>query len=388
MNTVSSTAADLAGPPFGRVERLLNELQDSWSSLADISHRLIESSRAVRVSDNLPSTLAETTEQYKKITGQLLVEPLDQFGRLRPISRSLEAMQEFDRGAPQPAARLRAKIDQRFQSLMIEGALDLCEPWRTRRSDGTEQEWLIWESRIVKRDKRADDLLRAYGEWATTEEANKSEPQYSQDRERQKRMELWWRRQTTVSTVHDMDVAFRELGLTWLEAAEQQVASLRREREAIITLIEKMLEWIAAGAHAGTKTPLESMLLASYDERLRGWSNLVEEDASKRLPEKAEVIALGRLSDWRTMRPREAFLSAFTTFCQSATAQSVRTYWERTAEIVREASRSKEIIDYWRGAAPSHGDQAQALFAKALNNAANLLSEQLRTPVSDAAAEF
>ena len=75
---------------------------------------------------------------------------------------------------------------------MIEGALDLCEPWRTRRSDGTEQEWLIWESRIAKRDKRADDLLRAYRKWARTEEANKSEPQYSQDRERQKRMELWW----------------------------------------------------------------------------------------------------------------------------------------------------------------------------------------------------
>jgi len=387
MNTASSTAGDLAGPPFRRVERLLIELQESWSSLADISHRLLETSRAVPVSDNLPGTLRESSDQYKNITSKLLIEPLDQFGRLRPIARSLEALQEFDRGAAQPVVRTRARIDQRFQSLVIEAALDLCEPWRTRRSDGTEEERLIWETRVATRDKRADDLLRAYREWAATAEDDKTEPRYDQDREGQKRMELWWRRQLAVSTMHDMEVAFRELGITWLRVAEQQVASLRSEREEIITLIERMLEWIAAGAPGGTKTPVESMLLASYDERLRGWSNLVEEDASQRLPETAEVIALGRLSHWRTMRPREAFLSAFTTFCQSATAESVRAYWEQTAQIVREASRSKEIIDYWRGAAPNQGDQAQALFAKAVSNAGNLLSEQLQTPVSDESLE-
>jgi len=362
------------------VERLLERLHQSWSALSDITDQLIATSQAARSPEDLPQTLKKTHDQYETLTRLLLTEPVEQFARLRPIRRSLEAMQECDREASPTAVRSRAPIDERFQSLLAHAALDLCEPWRIRRSGGTEKEWLVWEKRADKRNRSAQGLLGAYRKWAAKPQNKEGK---SADSERPTRYELWWRRQTAVSTMHEMELAFRDLGLSWLNFAESLVASLRREREEILTLTEKMVRWIADGARAASKAPVESMLLATYDERLRGWSGLIQEEAAKQLPESAEVIANVRPARWRKVRPREAFLSAFTTFCQPGMTQSVREYWEDTARIAREASRSKEIIDYWRQAAESQGDQGQALFADARENAASVLAEQLRAPASD-----
>jgi AAA ATPase domain len=381
---VVSVAPDLRAPTPRGLERLLSELHESWSTLADISRRLVETSQATRLSEDPPKTLAQTIERYERTTCGLLIGPVEEFARVRPIRRSLEAMQEFDREASGAAVRLRARTDLRFQALMAEAALDLCEPWRIRRSGGTQEEWQLWGRRIGKREKRGQELLAAYQKWATkAEKKNKVE---LEDSKRQERVELWWRKQNAVSTMHEMETAFRDLGVMWLKAAEELVVSLRQEREEVLGLAEKMVGWITAGAKAGTVAPIESMLLASCEERLRAWSGQVENEASKRLPEKAELIDPGRPSRWRTMQPREAFHSAYTSFCQPAMAESARAEWERTARIVREASRSKEIIDYWRDTASSQGERGEALFAEACNNAAHVLAE-LQKPASEETIE-
>src|SRR5215469_698735 len=131
----------------------------------------------------------------------------------------------------------------------------------------------------------------------------------------------------------------------------------------------------------GNDGAVGSMLLASCDERLRGWSAQIEAESGKRLPESAEVLATAATSRWRTMQPREAFHSAYVAFCETPITASVREYWDGTARIVREASRSREIIDYWRGAA-GQGEEGQALLEEARNNAAHVLAEQLQVPTS------
>lgn len=286
-------------------------------------------------------------------------------------------MQEFDREASGNAVRSRARIDLRFQAVITEGGLDLCEAWRIRRSGGTEEEWLVWEKRLARRDKHAEELLAAYRKWAAT--PDKVAPE---DPGRQKRMEVWWRQQTAVATMHTMETAFRDLALVWLKSAQDLVANLRRERDEVLVLTRKSAEWVADGAQAGTTAPVESMLLASCDERLRGWSAQIEEEAGKRLPESAEVLATAATSRWRTMQPREAFHSTYVAFCETPITASAREYWDETARVVREASRSREIIDYWRGAAAGQGEEGQALLEEARNNAAHVLAEQLQVPTS------
>ena len=128
------------------------------------------------------------------------------------------------------------------------------------------------------------------------------------------------------------------------------------------------------------------MLLATCDERLRSWSVFIEEQAGKRLPEKAELNSPARSDHFRTMRPRQAFLATFAALCQPAMRQSVGNYWEGTAKVVREASRAKEIVDYWRVESADRGDQSQ-LFDQARNNAAGALAEQLNVSSSSEEVE-
>ena len=365
-------------------ERLVAQLQASWSAISEISDRLVQASKALRTMRERSAILVQTRERYETVACLLLVDPTEQFARLRPIRQSLEAMQEFDRQASGASVRARGQIDADFQSLLCSAGLDLCEAWRIRRSAGTEKEWLDWEGGISKRSKRAADLLANYRKWASGAADKAGETR--EDKDRQKRVELWWRRQTAVTTMHEIEVAFRDLGIGWLDSANKVVESLRQERAEILSLAEKMAEWIKSGADTGTVAPVESMLLATCEERLRSWSNLIEEEAGKLLPETAELISQRSKTHLRTMRPRAAFLSTFNTFCEPAMRQSVQEYWEGTARIVREASRSKEIIDYWRAAATGQEQQAQ-LFEQARNNAGSVLLAQLQVSTSSEALE-
>ena len=365
------------------LDRLLSELNESWTSLASVDQKLLDASKEVRGQGDLPNTLVQTREQYERETRLLLIEPTEQFARLQPIRRSLEAMQEFDRDATGAGVRARTSLDERFQFLLAEGAGDLCEPWRIRRSGGTEAEWLVWERRLAKRSKRAEGLLAAYQKWAEKAGTKTGE---AKDKKRQQRTEQWWRRQTAVTALHEIEVAYRDLELLWLTTAESLVESLRQERKEVLSQAEKMLEWLRED-HEDTRAPVESMFLAACDERLRGWSGVVEEEAAKRLPEKAEILVPGRVPRFRTMKPRASFLSALATFSKPGMGPAVRDYWERTAHIVREAGRSKEILDYWREAAAQRGDDRKALLEESRNNAAAVLAEQLQNPDIDDSLE-
>lgn len=165
MLRTASIAPEFSKPASSGVERLLAELQSAWTALAEISNRILQVSKDLRRGRDPSVVLAQTRERYVNMTRLLLVEPTQQVARLRPIRRSLEAMQEFDREASPASVRARAPIDMRFQAVLSDAALDICEAWRIRRSGGTEEEWLAWEESISKRAKQAEDLLARYQKW-------------------------------------------------------------------------------------------------------------------------------------------------------------------------------------------------------------------------------
>jgi hypothetical protein len=355
--------------------RFVFQLKAAWEDLSQIGDRLVQASKQLHGTRERPNHLVQTRERYEDEGALLLLEPTEEFARLRPIRRSLEAMQEFDRQASAVSVRAREHTDAEFQPLLCAAGLDLSEAWRIRQSAGTEKEWLDWEQRLSKRATRAKHLLARYEKWASSA-ANKAGPT-EQDDHRHKRMELWWRQQGAVTTVHEIEGAFHALRIGWLDTADKLTKSLRQERAEILLLADKMIEWIICGADTSTAAPVDSMLLATCDERLRSWSNLVEEEARRVLPEKAELLLPRHGIHFRIVPAREAFLATFTTFCEPAMRQFVGEYWEGTAKVVREASRAKEIVDYWRAEASGRGDQTE-LFDQARNNAAGVLAEQLR----------
>ena len=371
---MASFTQEISIAPGSGAARLISQLEATWDDISKITDQLVQASKALHAVQERPNSLLQSREQYRNEANALLTEPTAQFARLRPLRRSLEAMQEFDRQASPGALRAREHIDAEFQNLLCAASLDLGEAWRIRQSNGTEKEWLDWEQRLSKQAARAKDLLGKYRKWSTGA-ANKTGGT-QKDQQRHKRVEGRWRQQTAVATLHEMEAAFCELRVGWLNAASKLVESLREERAEILSLSQKMVDWITAGADTSTPAPVESMLLATCDERLRSGSSLMDEEAGKLLPEKAELISPHRKNHFRTMHPREAFLSTLNTFCQPAMRQSVGEYWEGSAKVVREASRSKEIIDYWRAEAVDRGQQTE-LFDQARNNAASVLVEQL-----------
>jgi hypothetical protein len=380
---VVSFASVSAMPPATGAARLVFQLEAAWNDLSKINDRLVQASKELRGTQEAPHGLLQTRQRFEREADLLLIEPTEQFTRLRPVQRSLEAMKEYDRQSPGDSVRARARIDAEFQDLLNSAGLDLCEAWRIRLSAGTTKEWLDWELRVNTRTVRGRGLLERYREWSTTN-ANKI-GESAKDEERQQQVDMWWRRHTGVVTTHEIEVGFHNLRVSWLDTAREVTESIRQERTEIASLTGQMIEWVRSGADSRSSAPVDSMLLAACDERLRSWSTMVEEDAGRRLPERVELNSLLRENHFRSMRPRESFLATFRTFCQPAMQNAVGDYWEGTAKVVREASRAKEIVDYWRGETAGSGDQSQ-LFDQARSNAASVLAEQLK--VSDSSEEL
>jgi len=378
---LATPSGEVVRPARRGTERLCSELQTAWEVIADLTSKLAESSSNLRGSGRITGTLGEVLEQYESDGRILLVEPVEAFLRLRPVRRSLEAMQEFDQEAGASVVKSRAKLDTRFQTLLAKAALDLCEAWRIRRGGGHEDEWKNWEERRTKRAAQAAVLLEQYGKWARG--AGSSAGKDVQDPTRQRRVETWWRQQRGVNALLEMEVALYELGLKWFDLTTGLVTGIREERKDVFAIAHRMVDWIETGAVAGTSAPVEAMQLATPDERLRGLAHHIQEEAEKRLAEQSELVRPGRWTTWRTVKPRAAFLAAFETYCRRLMQEIVAQYWEGTAAVGREASRAKEIVDYWREASRAHKGQEDSLFADARHNAAVMLGDQLQTPASE-----
>ena len=294
-----------------------------------------------------------TRERYETETSLLLLQPLEHFLRILPIRRSLEAMQECDQDVPAGALRARTRIDSRFQRVLAQTALDLCEPWRIRRGGDNEDEWRDWEQRRATRAKEVPALLEQYARWA--DNAGKSARRPGA-RPKSGQREMWWRQHTRPCRAARNGDRFLRTG-TCMVRRDGRFRCAAFKRSAAKFCPEQARHCIGSRPEplAGSARPLE---LASPQERIREWTHRIEAEASRRLPDRVELVIPGRLPRWRTMAAREAFLTAFTTYAQAPMSQIVEDYWNGSAKIVREVGRAREIIEYWRDAS-SPGRQAR-----------------------------
>jgi hypothetical protein len=142
-----------------------------------------------------------------------------------------------------------------------------------------------------------------------------------------------------------------------------------------------MVDWMSGGAEAGSPAPIESFQLATPDERLRAWAHSLEQENAKRFSESVELVQPSRNPVWRSVRARQLFLDCFASSAHGPVRRTIEQYWEQTATVVREAGRSREIINYWRAAA--NDANTEQLFAEARHNATTVLLDQLQTPIKD-----
>ncbi len=337
----------------GAAQRLHSELRQVVKDLGALSDRLRQYSLPLRGETEPPSTLAEVKARFESTSRILVVEPIEQYLRLRPIQRSLEALAEFRR----EAGASDSSLDARLQPVLADMALDLCEPWRILRSGGGPEDWQEWDERQASQRQEAAEIVEEYARWAGTAVASPRKEGPDQK---------WWRQQRAVISVFEMELAVRELGVLWLVETEHLVNSLRAERAGIEDVARQTIHW------ATSEGPMtEAPPMASPDERLNQWAQRIEEATTNRLPDATKLVEPGRRPKWRRVRPREAFLSSLALNGRRALEVLVEGYWERGASIARDVIRARELVEYWR----ESGDTELLLEARA--NAGAMLSARL-----------
>lgn len=351
-------------------DRLCAELQAAWQVLARLSEEISQASTSLRETPNFSGTLQDTQIWYSEISQQLLASPIEQLLKLRPTHRALEALHTCDREIATDAIRARTRIDSRFQRLLVQATLDLCEPWRIWRGGNHVAEWQAWEQRRRTSAKEALALLDRYKVWA----ARSVTDPHPQDETALKNSpaEMWWRQQHAVTAVLEMELACRDLTVAWFNATQRLASDIYTEREAIISNASATLSWLEAGAAA----PPQEIGLVSPDERLRAWSSPVEDTAAQRLPEQVEVWLGGARPRWRSIAARASFLRAFDTYARAPMQAIVAESWGSSAAVVREVEQAREIVAYWSEGSSASASEADQLLAEARQNAIAILREQ------------
>src|ERR1700754_1539392 len=91
--------------------RLVFHLEAAWEDFSKINDRLIQAAKEFCGAREPSFGLLQVRDQYEYESRLLLIEPIEQYVRLRPIRHSLEAMQEFDKQASAIALRARDPFD-------------------------------------------------------------------------------------------------------------------------------------------------------------------------------------------------------------------------------------------------------------------------------------
>jgi hypothetical protein len=185
---------------------------------------------------------------------------------------------------------------------------------------------------------------------------------------------MWWRQHRAVTATLQMEVAFRDLTLVWLNSSENLSTEMQREREAIQTNAAETIRWLEDSA----SEPAEEAGLISVEERLRRWASPVESETARLLPESVEILRLGIRSRLRSVPSQACFLRVFETYIRAPMLAIIKQSWAASAGILREVWQAREIVTYWR-ASPESSSESSELVAEAKHNATALLREQLQS---------
>jgi hypothetical protein len=361
-------------PARRAADRLLTKLQAAWQDLSNCTDAIAQASIPAQQESTPAGSLRAVHAWYDETTRGLLAAPLAQFLQLQPIRNALEALSACDQEITANAIRSRTGIDRRFQRLLILAALDLCEPWRIWRAGNHPAEWSAWHKRSDAHNKKASALLDRYARWTKS-----AASAVAKDGTKLMHAEsdMWWRQHRALLATIQLELALRDLNLTWFAAAQDFVSDVCHERETLQSFREATCLWLEEGARPDDAISENSFALITPEERLRAWTAPVEALARAQLPERVELLSALQRPRLRTVAARSSFLRAFDTYGRVPVQSIIEDAWHQSARVVREVEQAKEMISYWTEASSARPDEAAALLAEARHNALATLTGQI-----------
>jgi hypothetical protein len=212
--------------PRNAADRLVIKLRTAWQNLSSCTDRVMQAATVAQQAAAEPRSLQEIRNWYEETTAQLLIDPLEQFLRLQPVKDALDAVSMHDPDIPASALNSRARIDGRFQRILIATALDLPEPWRIFRAGNNAAELQSWHKRREAHNKQASAVLDRYAQWAqkaTGEEKKKDRAP------RDPRSDVWWQQHRALLESLQLEMAWRNLTLIRFSTTEALISDVDRE---------------------------------------------------------------------------------------------------------------------------------------------------------------
>jgi AAA ATPase domain len=366
--------------PRNAADRLVLKLRTAWQDLRSCTDG---AAQAAAVGKQAPADLQNLQDMrawYEETSRQLLMAPLERFLKLQPIKSALDALSMRDPEISTRALNARSRIDRKLQRILIATALDLPELWRIFRVGNNVAESQSWQKRREAHNKEASVVLDHYARWA---QKAIGEEKKREEASRDPRNDLWWRQHRALLETLQVEMAWRNLTLTWFSASETLIGDVHRESEEARSYKAATLRWLEEGA------PLDlaqdsSFALITPEERLRGWALPIESEARLKLAERTELLVGGLRPRLRRIAIHSRFLRAFDTYARKRMRGLIEHSWQMTARVVRDAEQSKEIITYWGETSLNRPGDASQLIEEARQNATiSLVEEFTLVPVEE-----
>jgi len=244
-DTLAISSQQVTPPTRSAPERLLLKLRTAWQDITDLSAAIAQASAAAQQAPTLVGNLSATRDQYEETTGALLAAPLERFLQQQPIKSALESMHSCDQEIAPAAVDSRSSIDRKFQRVTMLASLDLCEPWRIWRAGNHPAEWQAWNRKHDGYNKQAAAIFGKYTHWVQA--ASHADVKDAPKPKATKR-DTWWREHRGLLATIELELALRDLTLTWFSATDGLMNDVYKEREALQSYRAATLNWLENSA--------------------------------------------------------------------------------------------------------------------------------------------
>jgi hypothetical protein len=396
-----------------RYERFVSEQEDTWRALSELTDSVLNTKEPPGALASA-RTLAEAADQFERVGRRLLIAPYERSAHLRPVVRSLDAIQDLDRAVSSHGASsqyidgnrtapiLRARIDGAMQLLLCRACLSLGQPWGAylAREAGLDKEAKRTEQKESSRDAaaalqiertQASQIIEHYHRW--TEDAliyialhrDRQRPREKLLRRHERHLDFWRARQRLVAGVLELEAGIWKAGLSTIRATGAAINELKRESNDLRRQVRVLLKYLEQWTEEPFDPPAADAHILGPEERIESWQSRMLRIVSQALPKRVVVPSPRSelpsfLEQSRPTQPRRLYLRALRYEVLPVVEEQFRSRIAFHLEVAATLVRAAEVVRY---ALEVSREAPGTLVAEALRNAIGLLKAFDESPKWD-----
>jgi hypothetical protein len=340
-------------------QRLAAAMRAAWGGVSGL---LVTLRRRIDSPDADPgwmaaSSIAEAIAGYDRMGRALLLEPLEEFERVRPIRRTLGAIEDFDREGGDDAVAAsarRARLDARMQFLLGQALLSLKDPWLLAMSGPNNPHRAArtarWNARLERFERQAASLLSRYDAWAAAARPLNPASQHLIARH-ERHLAFWWRLQRSIAAHLEVTAGVCLAGGEILMLAQSTGERIGLERQDLLRAVEAQIHYLEGWDGGSFDPPEIKARIATREERAEQWWSRCSAILEQRLPESLErfegsFAVPGFLHRALRVAPRAVFREAILENARLVFQSQFAAVMERHLGIAQEIERAGEVIRY------------------------------------------